>query len=198
MSISAAELLRPGLLADRRTTVAPASEDVVSAFADLDAQVDVVAVGDPDSVAAAVAALPPARVLVVDLRAILDEVREAEPAADGGDVLRATLDRAWTVVHAVANAALVPARAGTVILVAPSPSGFVHAPAIRAGVENLARTLGTEWSQYGVSAVALLPGDETPGSVVAALAAYVASPAGDYLSGCALTLDAASSPVGTS
>ena len=198
MPISAAELLRPGLLADRPTTVAPASEAIVSAFADLGSAVDVLALAAPDVVAAAAEHLPPARVLVVDVRTVLSEVRAASGAGDDGDLLRATLDGAWALVHAVANTALVPARAGTVILVAPAPSDFVHAPAIRAGVENLARTLGTEWSQYGMTAVALLPGDATPASVVAAMAAYVGSPAGDYLSGCALTLDATVSPVGTS
>src|SRR5206468_1036841 len=73
--------------------------------------------------------------------------------------LRGALDTTWTAVRAVANAAWIePERpGGKVLLVAPAP-GPAHAEAVRAGCENLARTLSIEWARFGIRIVAVLPG----------------------------------------
>ena len=67
-------------------------------------------------------------------------------------------------------------------------SGDAHAEAARAGLENLARTLSIEWARLGIRPVAIHPGTETPAGEVAELAAFLASPAGAYYSGCRFDL----------
>jgi NAD(P)-dependent dehydrogenase (short-subunit alcohol dehydrogenase family) len=101
--------------------------------------------------------------------------------------VHAALDGAWLAVRPAGAAMAAAGAGGKVVLVAPRPGG-PHAEAARAGLENLARTLGIEWARFQVRTVAILPGTDTAPGVVADLAAYVASPAGDYFSGCALTL----------
>ena len=71
---------------------------------------------------------------------------------------------------------------------APPADASEHSDAARAGLENLSRTLSIEWSRHGVTAVTIAPGATTAGSEVAALAAFLASPAGAYFSGCLLDL----------
>ena len=51
-----------------------------------------------------------------------------------------------------------------------------------------ARTLSIEWARYGITVVAVAPGAETTREEVAALCAWLASPAGAYFSGCLLDL----------
>ena len=118
----------------------------------------------------------PAHVLVVDAAVLF--------GAGGPELLRTALDATWSAVHAH----FAPDKAGKVILVAPRPRAGPHAPALRAGLENLARTLSIEWSRYGMRVIALLPGDHTTDHELAELVAFLASPAGEYYSGCAFTL----------
>ena len=81
--------------------------------------------------------------------------------AGGADALRATLEQAWRAIRAVATGALIEAGApGRLLMVAPRPDAGRHAPAARAALENLARTLSVEWARYGITAVALWPGPE--------------------------------------
>ena len=47
------------------------------------------------------------------------------------------------------------------------------------------------WARHAIRTAAVLPGDATSDDDVAQLVAYLASPAGDYFSGCAFTLGAA-------
>jgi len=112
-------------------------------------------------------------------------------------------------------------RGGKIVNVTLSPHhglpGMAHSSAARAAVENLTRVLSIEWARFGIKLTALAPGPfatETfrtkyPKPVVegvagtvplqrlgteeefAWLVAYVASPAGDYLSGAVLTIDGA-------
>ena len=110
----------------------------------------------------------------------------APPGADG---VRAALDGAWLAIRPVATAAMIEHGGGLIVLLAPRP-GSAAAEAARAGLENLARTLSVEWARFGVRPVAILPGDATSPAEVAELAAFLASPAGGYYSGCAFTLGA--------
>jgi len=112
-------------------------------------------------------------------------------------------------------------RGGKVVNVTLSPHhglpGMAHSSAARAAVENLTRVLSIEWARFGIRLTALAAGHfatETlrtkyPKQVVegvagtvplgrlgseeefAWLVAYLASPAGDYLSGAILTIDGA-------
>ncbi len=112
-------------------------------------------------------------------------------------------------------------RGGKIVNVTLSPHhglpGMAHSSAARAAVENLTRVLSIEWARFGIRLTALAAGHfatETlrtkyPKQVVegvagtvplgrlgteeefAWLVAYLASPAGDYLSGAILTIDGA-------
>jgi len=159
------ELLRPGVLAGVLMTVA--GEGALGVEVDARAREPGAFVGDADA----------PDVLVWD--------GSAAPAA-GGDGIAAALDAAWPAVRAV-GAAGAPAR---ILLLAPRPGG-PEAEAVRAGLENLARTLSVEWARFQIRPVALLPGSATTPAEVAELAAFLASPAGEYYSGCAFRLGAA-------
>ncbi len=143
--------------------------------------------------------------LVVDGAALFDANRVASGAqaaeAPSRAALRACLDGAWEASHAVANAAFIePGRPGRIVYLAPpsalasnaaptsGASAAEHADAARAGLENLARTLSIEWARHGVTTVTIAPGERTSAGEVAALCAYLASPAGAYFSGCLLDL----------
>ena len=112
-------------------------------------------------------------------------------------------------------------RGGKILNVTRSPHhglpGIAHSSAARAAVENLTRVLSIEWARFGIRLVALAAGQfatETlltkyPKPVVegvagtvplgrlgteeefAWLVAYLASPAGDFVSGSVLTIDGA-------
>jgi citronellol/citronellal dehydrogenase len=112
-------------------------------------------------------------------------------------------------------------RGGKIVNVTLSPHhglpGMAHSSAARAAVENLTRVLSIEWARFGIRLTALAAGHfatdtlmtKYPRAVVegvsatvpaqrlgrpeefAWLVAYVASPAGDYLSGAVLTIDGA-------
>jgi citronellol/citronellal dehydrogenase len=112
-------------------------------------------------------------------------------------------------------------RGGKIVNVTLSPHhglpGMAHSSAARAAVENLTRVLSIEWARFGIKLVALAAGQfatETlrtkyPKPVVegvagtvplgrlgteeefAWLVAYLASPAGDFVSGSVLTIDGA-------
>jgi NAD(P)-dependent dehydrogenase (short-subunit alcohol dehydrogenase family) len=103
--------------------------------------------------------------------------------------LRRALDETWHLVRATATAAYIPDGAGgRVVLIGPAPDAGEHASAARAGLENMARTLSIEWARFGILPVAIAPGTETTGEEVAQLAAFLASSAGDYYSGCVFSL----------
>jgi NAD(P)-dependent dehydrogenase (short-subunit alcohol dehydrogenase family) len=140
-----------------------------------------IAVPDPGPLGAAVerrmvelGAGPGDDVLVVDGAARF-------ASAAGGDAVRAALDGAWGAIHPHAEGAKL------ILLLAPPP-GDAHAEAARAGLENLARTLSIEWARNEIRPVAIHPGDATAEEEVAELAAYLASTAGAYFSGCRFDL----------
>jgi NAD(P)-dependent dehydrogenase (short-subunit alcohol dehydrogenase family) len=183
--MDAAALLRPGLLHGRAVALGGGgSHDALAGpLAALGARTaQLPPTLDEDAMAAAVDAATDA--LVHDLRPAF--------AAGGADALRATLDLAWVTVRGLANAAFIPdRRGGKVTLIAPAPAAGDAQPAseaVRAAAENLARTLSIEWARHGVTTVAITPGADTADAELAALAAYLTSPAGDYFSGCRLAL----------
>jgi citronellol/citronellal dehydrogenase len=113
------------------------------------------------------------------------------------------------------------ARGGKILNVTLSPHnglpGMAHSSAARAAVENLTRVLSIEWARFGIRLTALAAGhfatdvlrtkypqpvaEGVAGTVplqrlgepeeFAWLVAFLASPAGDYLSGAVLTIDGA-------
>ncbi|HSI82094.1 MAG TPA: SDR family oxidoreductase [Solirubrobacterales bacterium] len=125
----------------------------------------------------------------------------------------------WLMTHAAATKAFIPQRSGKVVSVTISPHngmpGMVHSGAARAAVENMTRTLSIEWSRFNVKLCAIAAGQfdtevvrtKYPKPVVesihrtiplgrlgkpdeiAWLVAYLASPAGDFVSGAVLTVD---------
>lgn len=105
--------------------------------------------------------------------------------------LRACLQVSWDLTRALVSRAFIEReRPGRILLLAPAPHAGVHARAARAGLENLARTLSIEWARHRLTAVAIAPGQQTAAADVAAVAAYLASPAGAYFSGCVLEMGA--------
>jgi citronellol/citronellal dehydrogenase len=136
-------------------------------------------------------------------------------------VIELNVQGTWLMTHAAATKAFIPQKEGKVVSVTLSPHqgmpGMVHSGAARAAVENMMRTLSIEWARFNVKLCAVAAGQfdtETlrtkyPQAVVenvhrtvplgrlgtpeemAWLVAYLASPAGDFLSGCVITIDGA-------
>jgi NAD(P)-dependent dehydrogenase (short-subunit alcohol dehydrogenase family) len=153
--------------------------------------------GPPLVALGAVTASLPATLDEEELTAAVDSrtdalVHDLRPAfAPGaGDALRETLDLAWVTVRAVATAAFLPdARGGRIVLIAPAAADVdPSAVGARAAAENLARTLSIEWARHRVTPVAITPGPATTDAELAALAAFLLSPAGAYYAGCRLAL----------
>ncbi len=118
-------------------------------------------------------------------------VFDAAPAfGDGGaERLQTALQRTWTAIHAIAAGVLIPAGAGgRIALIAPSPGAGPHAGAARAALENLARTLSTEWARHAITTTAIAPGAASSDADLATLVAYLLSPAGGYFTGCRFDL----------
>jgi NAD(P)-dependent dehydrogenase (short-subunit alcohol dehydrogenase family) len=202
--INVTEVLRAGLLEGMPVALAhagaagmtagSAASAVAVAFSELGAAVHelpLICTGRPEAddaaVDAALTATPDGgagiRMLIVDAAGMF---------AGQADALVATLEASWRVTCAVAGAAFIPREAGgRIFYVAPptqASGGEPHADATRAGLENLARTLSIEWARYGISPVAIAPGPSTAVEQIAGVVAYLASPAGDYFSGCQLDL----------
>ena len=136
-------------------------------------------------------------------------------------VIELNVQGTWLMTHAAATKAFIPQREGKVVSVTLSPHngmpGMVHSGAARAAVENMMRTLSVEWARHNVKLCAVAAGQfdtETlrtkyPQQVVenvhrtvplgrlgtpeemAWLIAFIASPGGDFLSGCVITVDGA-------
>ena len=136
-------------------------------------------------------------------------------------VMELNVQGTWQMTHMAAAKAFIPQRAGKVVSVTLSPHngmpGMVHSGAARAAVENMMRTLSIEWARFNVKLCAVAAGQfdtevlrtKYPPQVaegvhrtvplqrlgtpeeMAYLVAYLASPAGDFFSGCVITIDGA-------
>jgi NAD(P)-dependent dehydrogenase (short-subunit alcohol dehydrogenase family) len=136
-------------------------------------------------------------------------------------VQRLNVEGTWLMTHAVATKAMIPAGSGKILSITISPHhglpGMAHSSAARAAVENLMRVLSIEWSRYGIKLNAIAAGqfgtdtlytkypqaivDSLAGTIplgrlgkpeeIAWLVAWLASPAGDFMSGAILTMDGA-------
>lgn len=179
---------RDGLLQARTLLLAPGSGIFARAVAELarglGARVEAIDVADlldesatSQAVAGAARRAGGLSTVVVDAAALF---------ADG---LRAALDGAWILARASANGSMIEAaEGGKIVLIAPAAGAGEHAEAARAGLENLARTLSIEWARHQIRTTAIAPGAETSADDVASLVAYLASPGGDYFSGCRFSL----------
>jgi NAD(P)-dependent dehydrogenase (short-subunit alcohol dehydrogenase family) len=182
------DVLRPGVLegltvcvvgdgAAERERAAALGARVVTVDGDL---------GDEDAVALAVGALGPIDVLVVDAAA------EFTAAGGGMAGLRRSVDDGWNVVRAVVNAGWIRAaeddaaevHGGKVVFLAPVADAGEHANAVGAALENAARTLSVEWARFGIRITAIRPRAGAAAGERAELVAFLASPAGDYFTGC--------------
>lgn len=177
MASSISALFRDDLLAGQTIALAGGGDGLAQPLRALGADVTALELELHDDEAAeraVTSALGAARridTLVLDARAHVEVPR--------------VLDAAWTVVRAVATATMIPdERGGKIALVAPPPP----AEAARAGLENMARTLSVEWARFAIRPTTLAPGDASTEEEIAALLAYLASPAGDYFSGSRLSL----------
>src|SRR3954469_19816759 len=132
-------------------------------------------------------------------------------------VVRLNLTGTWLMSHAVATKSMIPNEGGKIISVTLSPHhglpGMAHSSAARAAVENLMRVLSIEWARFNIKTTAIASGhfrtdalkkypqpvqDSVARTVPlqrlgeaeeqAWLVAYLASPAGDYYSGDAITI----------
>ena len=109
---------------------------------------------------------------------------------DGGrEGLARAMAEVWAAVQPLAAQAMIPAgRGGRIVVIAPPSGAGGFASAAAAGLENLARTLSIEWARYAITAVCVIPADETGEEDLAEVVAYLLSRAGGYFSGCALSL----------
>lgn len=191
--MNAAELLRPGLLQGASLLLAgpptPLGAAVEEGFTALGARVSTCLPDGEDEAAidAAVAGVL-AKAGSIDMLV----VEGAGLFGDGSPgALRACLDAVWNVTRAVVNAAFIVDRdppTRRIVYLAPSADAGEHASAARAGLENLARTLSVEWARHDINTIAIAPGSTTSAQEIAALVAYLASPAGAYFSGCLLVI----------
>jgi NAD(P)-dependent dehydrogenase (short-subunit alcohol dehydrogenase family) len=210
--IVASELLRAGLLDGVSLFLAgaetpegmegPFAAATAAACAELGARLSSFAAGveaPPDGAGADVdAAVQGAlaqggsvQLLVIDAAGIFGAAVAGGPTDEGraGAALRSCLDVAWNVTRAVVNDAfLARGEGGRIVYLAPRDDAGMHAGAARAGLENLARTLSVEWARHSITVVTIAPGEATTPGEVAAVTAYLASPAGAYFSGCLLDL----------
>jgi len=132
-------------------------------------------------------------------------------------VTRLNLDATWYVTTQVASRSMIPRKYGKVVSITMTPRrgipGMSHSSAARAGVESLTRMLAVEWGPYGIRLASIAPGivhtpawerygldPEQMGEAmpagrlqaaddVAALAGFLISPGGDYISGATIVAD---------
>jgi len=134
-------------------------------------------------------------------------------------VHRLAVDATWALTREVAVRSMIPNRYGSIFFLAFSPRrgipNMVHATSARAALENLAAGLSLEWGRFGIRTVCVAPGTiETEGlrenyppadrdrwahavplgrlgepDEVSGLIAFLATPAGGYVTGTTVVVD---------
>src|SRR6478672_3613595 len=142
-------------------------------------------------------------------------------------VRRLVVGAAWAVTREVAVRAMIPQRSGAIFFLAFSPrrgiASMVHASSARAALENLAAGLALEWSRFGIRTICIAPGtiatdglaehysadDRTQWQAavpmrrfgtadeVSGVIAFLASPAGGYVTGTTVVIDGGADAWGT-
>jgi NAD(P)-dependent dehydrogenase (short-subunit alcohol dehydrogenase family) len=161
-------IFAPGLLDGRVAVVSGDGEAIAGELTGLGAQVERFALTEDEE--------------AVD--AFVDGALERHGAIDAlvnrpdGKDFRVSVEGTWLLTHAVATKAMIPEeRGGKIVNVSPAD------PVCRAALENLARVLSIEWARFGIRPTAIASGSDEE---AAWLAAFLASPAGDYYSGAVL------------
>jgi NAD(P)-dependent dehydrogenase (short-subunit alcohol dehydrogenase family) len=136
-------------------------------------------------------------------------------------VIRLNVEGTWLMTHAVATRSMIPSGGGKIVSITISPHngqpGMAHSSAARAAVDNLMKVLSIEWARFNIRLNSVSPGTigtdvfytKYPKEVVASMSgaipmgrpgapediagavAYLASPAGDYVSGAVIDVDGA-------
>ncbi len=175
-------ILRDNLLAGRTVTTNAAGE-LRDALAVLGAEV-----ADPGAAEGADAGAAEGADAGGPVDALVHDAR-ADFGGGGAGALLGALETMWETIASAANASMIASgRGGKVVLIAPEDGAGDHADAARAAIENLARTLSTEWARYRITTTALTPRAGTRESDLAMLVAFVVSEAGDYYSGARFDL----------
>jgi citronellol/citronellal dehydrogenase len=134
-------------------------------------------------------------------------------------VHRLAVDATWAVTRQVAVRAMIPQRSGAIFFMAFSPrrgiASMVHASSARAALENLAAGLSMEWSRFGIRTICIAPGTIATEALeenypeeartqwaeaipmgrfgtaeeVSGVIAFLASPAGNYVTGTTIVID---------
>jgi len=134
-------------------------------------------------------------------------------------VHRLAVDATWAVTREVAVRAMIPQRSGAIFFMAFSPrrgiATMLHATSARAALENLTSGLALEWSRFGIRTVCIAAGtiategmeqnytDEAraqwesavplgrlgTAEDVSGVVAFLASPAGSYVTGTTIVID---------
>lgn len=187
------DVLRPGVLDGLTICVAGDGAAERERASALGARVVTVDgdLADEDAVAVAVGALGPIDVLVVDAASAFADAGGGMPGLrravdDGWNVVRAVVDAGWIAAAQAAEgaAATTAPPGGKVVFLAPATDAGDHANAVGAALENAARTLSVEWARFGVRITAVRPREGAAADERAELVAFLASPAGDYFTGC--------------
>ena len=134
---------------------------------------------------------------------------------------RTALDATWSVTRTVATRSMIPRGSGLIVFIGFSPQrgipGFAHACAARAAVANLASGLALEWSRHRIRAVCIAAGTIATEALdgygedtverwrrgvplgrlgspqeVASMIAFLATPAGSYITGTTIVVDGGS------
>jgi citronellol/citronellal dehydrogenase len=137
------------------------------------------------------------------------------------------VDATWSVTREVAVRAMIPQRCGAIFFLAFSPrrgiASMVHASSARAALENLAAGLSLEWSRFGIRTVCIAAGTIATDALeahysaedraqweaavpmrrfgtadeVSGVIAFLASPAGGYVTGTTVVIDGGADAWGT-